>query len=337
MRVRIRVRETGFLGRAAVVAVWSNGYGRAARRRDILISPPDEGRICNILIREDGASKISDPPSGMSVLSGWTAEDELIFDIFGYVPPTDATFWVRTIQEYRGTFSSDEVSLVTSPDGDDYQGSTDAFASDRAPTRSDGSPPTTSANACTVVREQSLILELTGPDVQPTMPAFYAQWARDDNGFPSPQLNWSAVPPETTEIVILVMSLSDDRAALYGADADLWWGGGSQDNISGIPIGATRWTLTGIDAAARSLARTSLSSPPPPGTTEHFLNGTGTRRGGVDLSNKFVGASRDGESYLFTVFALCDPTEGEPDDYGAGWFKRHSIATGWFISRAAWE
>ncbi len=52
----------------------------------------------------------------------------------------------------------------------------------------------------------------------------------------------------------------------------------------------------------------------------------------MDLSNKFIGPGVDRQTYLFTVFALCDPVEGDPDDYTAGWFKRHSIAIGWFFS-----
>jgi len=201
---------------------------------------------------------------------------------------------------------------------------------------------TTEGGACSTIRGQQLVLDFSSPDVQPTIPLFFAKGTRDENDFPSPQLDWSAVPPETLEIVVLVMSLLDERADRYRADADLWWDGVTPDNISGIPIGRVRWTLSGIDATTRSLAGTSLSSPPPPGTTEHFNSGTGTTRGTgsarVDLDNKFIGPDRSGEWYLFTIFALCDPFEDgpEPDEWSAGWFKRHSIATGWFFAQASW-
>lgn len=161
---------------------------------------------------------------------------------------------------------------------------------------------------------------------------------RDENDFPAPGLIWSAVPPETTEIAILVLSVNEDRAASYEADPNLWWDG--RDSVgtpSGIPIGETRWTLTGLGADVSSLDPMSRTELPPPGTTEHFLNGTGTRRGDVDLSHKFVGPSSRRDTYLFTVFALCDPVPGDPDDYTAGWFKRHSIATGWFFATAEIE
>ena len=58
---------------------------------------------------------------------------------------------------------------------------------------------------------------------------------------------------------------------------------------------------------------------------------------GERATNKFVGPDAPGQSLMWTVFALCDaePTGGR-DDYRAEWLQQHSIATGWFISEAAW-
>jgi hypothetical protein len=195
----------------------------------------------------------------------------------------------------------------------------------------------TGAVGCATARDQQLILDLSSPDVQPAMPRSFAADSRDDSAFPSPQLDWSAVPPETTEIAIHVMSLLDERAEAYQADPNLWWEGTlTVGTPAGIPLGRTRWTVTGIDPAVTALPRTSLSRPLPAGITEQDRSGTGTSRDGVDLSNKFIGADSDGEYYLFTVFALCDPVAGEPDEYEPGWFQRHAVAIGWFFTRAAW-
>ena len=70
-----------------------------------------------------------------------------------------------------------------------------------------------SAGACEVVREQRLILDLSSNEVGASVPLFYAMHLRDENDFPAPGLIWSAVPPETTEIAILVLSVNEDRAA----------------------------------------------------------------------------------------------------------------------------
>ncbi len=195
---------------------------------------------------------------------------------------------------------------------------------------------------CAPIREQQITLELSSPDVQPTLPLFFAKGQRDENDFPSPQLDWPpgsnapAVPPEATEIVLLVMSLTDERADLYQKDEDLWWDGVTPDNISGIPIGRVRWTVTGMNPTATSLPPGSRSNPPR-GAEEHFSTETVTITAeGVDVSNKFIGAEHSGEWYLFTVFALCNPTEGERDEYDPGWFKRHAIAIGWFFTQAEW-
>jgi len=78
---------------------------------DILLSPPDGGRIHNILLRPDGTSKLSDPPSGMSLTMVWTAPDTLVFTVEGYTPPDGSTVSLRTLQNEQRAFSSDEVAV----------------------------------------------------------------------------------------------------------------------------------------------------------------------------------------------------------------------------------
>lgn len=201
------------------------------------------------------------------------------------------------------------------------------------------SPAAVSEDACTAVREQEIVLQLSSPDVQPTVPGFFGLSDRHAKDYPTPRLDWSTVPPETTEIVVLFSSPRVDLVDSYRADPLLWWRGESIE-VGRSPIGNIRWTLIGIDPTATSLARTSLSSPAPSGTTELFRNGTQTTIDGVDFSNKFLGPSYPGQAYLFTVFALCYPTDDVPDvtldSYNPTWLQSRSIATGWFFSDAAW-
>jgi phosphatidylethanolamine-binding protein (PEBP) family uncharacterized protein len=222
--------------------------------------------------------------------------------------------------------------------GDDDQGTSDAVGGDPLSVVA-ASPAAVSEDACTAVRQQESVLQLSSPDVQPTVPGLFALSARDEQDYPTPRLDWSTVPPETTEIVVLVSSPLVDRVDAYRADPQLWWRGESIE-VGRSPIGEIRWTLIGIGPTATSLAPTSLSSPAPSGTTELFRNGTQTTRGDVDFSNKFIGPSYPGQTYLFTVFALCYPADNAPDvsldSYGPTWLQQNSIATGWFFSDAAW-
>jgi phosphatidylethanolamine-binding protein (PEBP) family uncharacterized protein len=229
--------------------------------------------------------------------------------------------------------------------GDDNQDTSDAVAGDSPSLAASAAPAVAvSEDVCTTVRQQEIVLQLSSRDVQPTLPAFFALDTRDNNDYPTPRLDWSTVPPETTELVVLVFDPDPSRVDAYRADPKLWWRGESiEAGGGGAPIGAIRWTLIGIDPAATSLAATSLSDPAPPGTTELDRNqGSfgGRPRPDVDVNVKFRGPREVGRTYLFTVFALCYPPDSVPEvsefTYDPGWLQRESVATGWFFSDAAW-
>ena len=220
---------------------------------------------------------------------------------------------------------------------DDGQGTSEGAGGGGPSVATSGAPPAAgSADACTALHQQEIVLELTSPDVQPILPLSFAQGQQN---WQSPRLEWSSVPPETTEIVILVSRPRVDLADAYRADPKLWWRGESIE-VGRSPIGTIRWTLTGIDPAATSLARTSASIPTPAGTTELRRNGTIITINGEDLSTQYLGPALPGESYLFTVFALCFPPDAAPelslDTYNPSWLQQFSIATGWFFTDATW-
>jgi hypothetical protein len=305
---------------------------------DLLIRRPGQ-TIINVLFRNDGSSKVSDVTPGITSQSRWSAVDQLVFELLGFEAVPGTEFEFRTIQELNGDFSSDDVAVTIDGDGDDPP-PPDPIDGDAAPIDDDdkdgggGGDPVGAGgaplNACQQLQLDQLVLNVTSPDVQPVIPLAFSASIAEAEGFPTPALMWSAAPPETTEIVVLVTGFNDESAAAYRGDPLLWW---SQP----VPTGGVRWTLSGIDPGTTSLARTSLSSPPPAGTIEQPFNVQAVTVDGERALNKLVGPAEPGEHRMWTVFALCDPEiTGGRDDYRAEWLQQHSIATGWFITTSDW-
>ncbi len=140
------------------------------------------------------------------------------------------------------------------------------------------------------------------------------------------------VPSETTEIAILITSITDERAADYLTDPELWW--------NQLPRGGERWVLTGLDPSLTSLPLTSLTSPPPDGAVEQPNGSADVAVDGVAMNNKFVGPDINGRDFMFTVFALCDAPAPRLAFLAAGrrplaeFLREHAIAIGWFIAEA---
>lgn len=288
-------------------------------------------RIIDVLYRNDDSSKVSDVTPGISVNSRWSAVDTLVFELLGFTAVPGTEFQFTTIQEFRGTLSSDEVFVTIEGDGNDPgpgAGGAGGGGGDATPAGGGGGGAA-AANSCQALHEQQVILELTSPDVQPTIPLAFSASIAEAEGFPTPALAWSSVPSQTTEIVVFVTGFSDESAAAYAADPQLWW--------TSVPSGGIRWTLSGIDPSATSLAHTSLSSPPPAGTTEHANNVQAVLVDGERAINKFLGPDEPGRFLMWTVFALCDPEPtGGRADYRAEWLQQHAIAIGWFITESDW-
>jgi hypothetical protein len=194
--------------------------------------------------------------------------------------------------------------------------------------------PTGAENPCDAIRGQKIVLELSSPDVQPTIPLAHG---RGGNDFLAPALKWSTVPDGTVEIAVSVQEVTGERAEKYAADPLLWWRGEStnEPGSGGVPIGSPKWLVTGIDPSASGLPRSSQTIPLPEGALERSVGGTQATFNGVTSDSMFIGPGLPGERFLFSVFALCDSTAEVTDNLSAGFLGRSSIATGWFISEYA--
>lgn len=216
-----------------------------------------------------------------------------------------------------GTTSSDSPSSdSSSPSGPSSSGSADSSAVVAA---------TAGPTACELRREEQVILDLSSPDIRPTIPDQYFKSAGYPDGFPTPPFEWSAVPPETTEIAVLIMDLSRKNPSDL-EDPMLWW--------NDLPNGSLRWVLSGIDPSWTSLPRTSLATGLPRNTVEESVTSMRVRVDGESVNNKFVGPDISGRLFMFAVFALCDREAAPRDAYREGGLQRDSIAIGWFVAEA---
>jgi hypothetical protein len=220
------------------------------------------------------------------------------------------------------------VFLGSGGDGDEVPTapSGSSGASDRgAASGGAAAPPTTvAANSCEAAHDRQLIVDLGSPgDVQPAIPQSYTEGEPSLRGFPTPYLEWSELPAETTEIAVLVQRLTGQRGTDYAADPNLWW------NIS--PSGTVVWKVTGLDPDLQSLPATSAEMPLPAGATERkHENGRLTLGDEVYEQKLWI---TSGEPHLFTVFALRDPPlAGTENDYSQQWLIQNAVAVGWFIT-----
>jgi hypothetical protein len=75
--------------------------------------PVGDERVIDMLFREDGSVKISDPPSGSGITATWSSPNVLVFEITGVTPASGATVRFHTLQRAGFAHSTDEVSLAT--------------------------------------------------------------------------------------------------------------------------------------------------------------------------------------------------------------------------------
>ena len=194
-----------------------------------------------------------------------------------------------------------------------------------SPTSSGGPAAPAESTACELRREEQIVLDFSSADIQPTIPAQYFQSNAYASGFVTPPFEWSPVPPETTEVAILILRLTDERAADYLNDPELW--------LHQVPTGQIRWILSGVDPSLTSLPSTSLTSPPPAGSVEQGDHSPVVTVDGEQMSNKFVGPDINGRYFMFAAFALCDRQSAPRDAFMEGGLQRDSIAIGWFIAK----
>jgi hypothetical protein len=233
---------------------------------------------------------------------------------------------------------------------------------------SDSSPvlvptPTEGPSACEIAAEQPSTMTFSSPDVGPTMSVLYAMNRAYDLGFPTPGFEWSGVPEATTQLLITAQKLtSKDAEGILGGTTDLL--------ADGWPVGDVRWAATipsdftsvprtwftsgdepdpekvqkHVDAAAESLAEgeekttfDDVAMSLPEGVVEREHAASTVQIDGEGVRNKFIGPANDGNVFLFTIFALCDPPdprEGDPRAYRPDWARPYAIDQAWFVATA---
>ena len=192
-------------------------------------------------------------------------------------------------------------------------------------------PPT----ACELRREEQIVLDFSSPEIgldsstgALAIPELYNGRDSYTNEFRTPSFQWSQVPPEATEIAILIFHPTSATVDEFLNLANPWW--------DGPPTGVERWVATGIDPAVTSLSNSSLSIPLPAGVIEHRNLGPGVSIEGADGNSRFVGPFFPERHFIFAVFALCDRQSVTRDLYRGHGLMNDAIAVGWFMAEPPW-
>jgi len=193
-----------------------------------------------------------------------------------------------------------------------------------------------SVHPCDARREEQIVLDFFSPDFssgvpQPSdiveIPLLFTSAGNGGNReFLTPALEWSAVPPETTEIAIYIGEAPEEAWEKYR----------DRDNIYDqlIPL-VSRWILVGLSPSATSLGRTSINLPLPEDSIELVHQGPGASYDGVESANHFVGPNFPERRFIFGVAALCD-RDLERDPYNIGALRSDAIAVGHFLASPDW-
>jgi len=225
-----------------------------------------------------------------------------------------------------GTNGDGNGSSAVSNDGSSSGSSGSGGSSSSGSSSSGGSSGGAAApshTACELRREERIVLEFSSPEFQPGIPDFYQQSNAYENGFPTPAFEWSSVPPEATELAIVVYRLTDERASLYMGDPELLW------NL--LPVGQQRWVISGIDPTSTSFPASSLSNPLPVGVVAHEGNNPTVTVNDESDSTQFVGPSGD-QYFVFLLMALCEAPHTVGRLSHPSNLRNDAVAMGWFIA-----
>ncbi len=190
-------------------------------------------------------------------------------------------------------------------------------------------PATTAApaSACDVAREQDHDMQFTSADVGDGIGEEFSQRAGFLNGFLTPEFSWSGVPDAATELAIAMQWVPEDRRDAVLAKTDHW----DPDE----PPGVSRWVIRGIDPTSTGIGRTDMDTGLPDGVIElDHTGGSVQIDGGAPMANTVLGPDAPGRTYMFTLFALCEPELGTPFDESLGWLRLFSVDTVWFFADA---
>ncbi len=204
---------------------------------------------------------------------------------------------------------------------------------------SDTAAPATSATAatpCAAAAEASSTMTFSSPDVGPSISGNYSQGTAYAFGFPTPRFEWTGVPAAATELMITIQKVDSNAGEAVLASTDL--------DADGWPVGGLRWSASDISPDLTSLPETAFTSGdvPDPALLMLLPEGVVERKTGsatvtiddVPFDNKFIGPNRDGQVFLFTIYALCEPNVGDPLAYRPAWGRQNAIELAWFAASA---
>ena len=180
------------------------------------------------------------------------------------------------------------------------------------------------ATECELAADAPSTLRLTSPDIQAEMPKRFDLAYVRQKSFPTPSFEWGGVPPATTELVIVVLTLVERGVEASMEETPDFLAGG-------LPNSQAVWVVGGIDPGTHALAATNATSPLPDRAVAHDHGAASVQIGDQMSESLFVGPSGFGETYLFAIFALCEG-EGGIESYNAAWIAGRAIDVGWFTA-----
>ncbi len=234
----------------------------------------------------------------------------------------------------RNGGSSGQLALAISDQSTGESGAqVEASPSDSVPAATDPIVRESSGAECQAARDAfvsgspSTSMQLSSPDLPGTIPEMFWREFGYESGFPTPAFEWSDVPDLTTELALLIAEVPTHEVVGV-EDPD-------RSSGDGLPDLNPRWTAIGIDPASGGIGRTDVTIGLPDGVAEVGDEGVFVSLGDEWTRSKFVGPALPGETYLFALFALCDPMTGEPDDFDPEWLHRWSIDYAYFTAVSA--
>ncbi len=231
----------------------------------------------------------------------------------------------------NGGSNGESVSAASDQSTGESGAQVGASPSDSVPAVTDPIVSESSAAECQAARDVfasgSTSMRLSSPDLPGTIPETFWREFGYDAGFPTPAFEWSDIPDLTTELALLIAEVPPHEIVNVEDP--------NRSHGDGLPDLNPRWTAVGIDPASVGIGRTDVDGGLPAGVVEVGDEGVFVSLGDEWTRSKFVGPALPGETYLFGLFALCDPMTGEPDDFNPEWLHRWAIDYAYFTAVSA--
>jgi len=291
----------------------------------------------------DTSSPSPPPPSSSSLLAPFSFSPWFLVGVLAVIA-AGVAFWLaggsdgdRIAVDTAGetvdnnTNSSPSTSLAEPPQTSLGSGSTTTAVVGATPASPQAGP-----TACAAAAEAPSTMTFSSPDVGPTISAEYSQRAAYAFGFPTPRFEWSGVPAAATELMITIQKVDNNQGEAVLASTDL--------DADGWPIGGVRWSASDISPSLTSLPESAFTSGDvpdpallkllPEGVVERTTGSAIVTIGDTQFDNKFIGPNHDGQVFLFTIYALCEPSVRSPVAYRPAWGRENAVDVAWFAAVA---